>query len=173
MNDDLDLGTCCSCSDSQDVRNLMMLNYKTSVPGTGWGCVVCHQPQDGMSAVLCGRCIETKQPIKFVIDGFPRDKKRLPFDRADPKLESFTHVIGFHPEVWTLRDDLAGADIHGSLWFTSSVDEGSDECLCSRCFRKIEEDEFALRMFNEKDNLEARFCPDCQATVFKLYQVAS
>lgn len=79
--DDLpDLGACCACecqsTFDNPVRNLLMLHYKTPLPGTGWGNVEKGLPFDGADAVVCDRCLETNVPLKFYIYGFPEDKQR-------------------------------------------------------------------------------------------------
>jgi len=85
-----DLGSCCGCGTREGVRNVMMLNMRAPVPGTGWGCVVCDLPSDGAVAVLCDACLD--RPVKNVCVGFAKDDKRVsvetlssaPFDH-DPK----------------------------------------------------------------------------------------
>lgn len=77
----LDLGTCCGCGcTGETVRNLIMLQKKAPVPGTGWGCVVCGLPSDGAVAVVCNDCLARaeRQPdvIQEVIYGYATDNKR-------------------------------------------------------------------------------------------------
>jgi len=44
-SDLLDLGACCACGRSDSlVRNVVMLEQRASVPGTGWGCLLCNLP---------------------------------------------------------------------------------------------------------------------------------
>lgn len=79
--DDLpDLGLCCACqcesTPDNPVRNLLMLHYKTPLPGTGWGNVEKGLPFDGADAVVCDRCLETNAPLTFYIYGLPEDKQR-------------------------------------------------------------------------------------------------
>jgi len=72
----LDLGTCCGCGcTGETVQNLIMLQKKAPVPGTGWGCVVCGVPSDGAVAVVCNDCLR-RDVIKEVIYGYPTEKKR-------------------------------------------------------------------------------------------------
>ncbi|WP_373525075.1 hypothetical protein [Nostoc sp.] len=77
----LDLGACCGCGcTGETVQNLIMLQKKAPVPGTGWGCLVCGVPSDGAVAVVCNDCLARldKQPdvIKEIIYGYPTEKKR-------------------------------------------------------------------------------------------------
>lgn len=96
MDDDLDLGPCCACEGLENVRNIMMLDKKALTPGKGWGCVVCHLPNDGAIAVLCDRCLETEAEIRFAVNEWTTDKKRV-------KIEELTgehkHDMKYHHEV--------------------------------------------------------------------------
>lgn len=103
-------GTCCVCEvESKDVNNFVMLPYKAPIPGTGWGCFVCDMDSDGAISVMCNECLIKlnyfEVEIKFVIEGFPRDKKRKPLENYlkipfmhNPKLhdqyEGWTSTIG-------------------------------------------------------------------------------
>lgn len=85
MSDALKLGTCCiCCSDGRDVTTVVMLPFKNEVPGHGWGCVVCHLPPDGASAVLCDRCadeyIAGRAKLRFACRGYPAEDGRVAFD---------------------------------------------------------------------------------------------
>jgi hypothetical protein len=79
-----DLGPCCICGGALGVRNVMMLGVKNQVPGHGWGCVVCHLPPDGASAVLCDACLGLfsagKAEIKFAARGYPATEGRVPIE---------------------------------------------------------------------------------------------
>src|SRR5260370_14632278 len=81
MTDDRDLGPCCVCETRVGVTNIMMLDRRAPVPGTGWGCVVCGLPADGAVAVLCDGCLELVEagamPI-FVCSGYAKDGVRVP-----------------------------------------------------------------------------------------------
>ncbi|MEH2374035.1 hypothetical protein [Nostoc sp.] len=77
----LDLGTCCGCGcTGKTVQNLIMLQKKAPVPGTGWGCLVCGVPSDGAVAVVCNDCLarldKHSDVIEEVIYGYPIEKKR-------------------------------------------------------------------------------------------------
>lgn len=74
----IDLGSCCACRRSgPDVRNIMMLHKRAPVPGTGWGCVVCHLPSDGAVAVICDACADADRPILDVCVGYPSRNVRV------------------------------------------------------------------------------------------------
>jgi hypothetical protein len=77
MDDELDLGACCACGGTENVRNLICLDAKAPVPGTGWGCAVCGLPADGALTVVCDRCLDLKIPHILVIDGLPVNKRRV------------------------------------------------------------------------------------------------
>lgn len=91
-----DYGPCCACEGTEHVRNIMMLHFKAPVPGTGWGCVVCNLPFDGAVAVLCDRCLEIQAGLRFAVNGFAADKKRIPYEDLRGVHE---HDMKFHPEA--------------------------------------------------------------------------
>lgn len=92
-----DLGACCACDKAgPSVRNIMMLDKRAPVAGTGWGCVQCGQPQDGTIAVLCDDCIRTKAPILDVCYGVPGEGRRMSIHAL---LEPFSHDMSQHPEI--------------------------------------------------------------------------
>ena len=96
MEDDLDLGPCCCCGRSSVwVRNIVMLNKKTPVPGTGWGCVVCGLPADGASYACCDKCLKQRKPPKWAIKGFAKKQGRIPIDELEGEHE---HNITKHSE---------------------------------------------------------------------------
>lgn len=80
MDESINLGTCCSCGGTDGVRNIMTLHKKAPEPGKGWGCVVCSLPSDGAVAVLCDECLETEQPIRFAVKGYPASGERVPIE---------------------------------------------------------------------------------------------
>ena len=55
MNEVPNLGPCCHCGRTDDVRTIVMLSRRGPMPGCGWGCVVCGLPLDGAIAVLVRR----------------------------------------------------------------------------------------------------------------------
>ena len=87
MSDDLpDLGPCCCCEQQSDtVRNIVLLPYKTAdTVGHGWGCVVCGLPPDGASYVACDACLEAHAKPRWIIVGYryPAQKRRQPVPEA-------------------------------------------------------------------------------------------
>ena len=46
-------------------------------------------------------------------------------------------------------------------WFEDSPDVGDPACICSHCERPIDEPDIPLRLYKEKENLEARLCESC------------
>lgn len=46
-------------------------------------------------------------------------------------------------------------------WFKESPDTGLPECLCSLCSKMIGKDEVPIRLFDEENDLEARFHHAC------------
>ena len=95
MNDDLDrpkLGACCTCGTMTGVRNIMLLDRRAPVAGTGWGCAVCQVPNDGAIAVLCDEC--TGLPTRTICVGYPGENKRIPLDELPD--EPFGHHLEFH-----------------------------------------------------------------------------
>jgi hypothetical protein len=93
---DPDMGECCACRGTGNVRNILMHNRRAPVPGTGWGCVVCHLPMDGAISILCDTCVASGARPLTVCDGFPVDKKRKPVEALDPA--PFDHDMKFHDE---------------------------------------------------------------------------
>lgn len=90
----LDLGACCACGEAgPTVRNIVMLPKKSLVPGTGWGCVICHLPCDGASVVVCDACLETQRPFQEYIYDDAGKKLRRPIEELT---EPFTHDDGLH-----------------------------------------------------------------------------
>ena len=81
IDDTLDMGPCCVCETTgPSVRNILMLPKKGHVPGHGWGCVVCHLPPDGATAVVCDACFAAKATLRFVCRGWPAVDGRVPID---------------------------------------------------------------------------------------------
>ncbi len=91
-----ELGPCCACGGHKRVRNIVMLDQRAPVPGTGWGCVTCGLPADGALAVVCDACARDRAPLAAVCRGMPADGKRCPIeDLADVR---FGHDMAKHPE---------------------------------------------------------------------------
>ncbi|MBE9050663.1 hypothetical protein IQ243_09595 [Nostocales cyanobacterium LEGE 11386] len=77
----LDLGMCCGCGcTGETVRNIITLEKKAPVPGTGWGCLVCGLPSDGAVAVVCDDCLALLQQhqdiLTHAVHGYPTEKGR-------------------------------------------------------------------------------------------------
>lgn len=79
----LDLGPCCACDGVVNVRNIYTLAQRGPVPGTGWGCFVCGLPKDGAIAVVCDACYEAAREPRYVCDGYPLQKRRIPVASLD------------------------------------------------------------------------------------------
>lgn len=76
----LDLGRCCVCEKTDPtVRNVLMMDYRAPVAGTGWGCALCGLEADGAIAVVCDKCLRglDKNPVKFICDGYVVNGKRI------------------------------------------------------------------------------------------------
>lgn len=81
----LDLGACCACGkEDSRVRNLLMITRRTTIPGTGWGCVVCGIPNDGALVAVCDECVENHSPIRQAIHGYATSKERIPLEQLPP-----------------------------------------------------------------------------------------
>lgn len=87
-----DLGRRCICETRTGVTNIVIIERRAPVAGTGWGCVVCGLPSDGAVAVLCDRCMELVHagavPI-FVCRGYAGDDQRAPY--TEVSREVFAH----------------------------------------------------------------------------------
>lgn len=84
-----DLGSCHACdrtnANGANVRNILMLNLKCPVPGTGWGCIVCNLPSNGASSVLCDDCLAAGNKPKYAFAGYPLEKERIEINKlTDP-----------------------------------------------------------------------------------------
>jgi hypothetical protein len=71
-----------------------MLSRRGSVPGTGWGCVVCGLPADGASYIACDKCLKADVPPREVILGYPADCLREPI--ANLSTDVFEHDMTKH-----------------------------------------------------------------------------
>ncbi|MBD2519939.1 hypothetical protein H6G93_34360 [Nostoc sp. FACHB-973] len=77
----LDLGVCCGCGTTDSrVQNILTLQKKALVPGTGWSCFVCGIPADGAVAVVCDQCLaqleQGQEILKQAVLGHPLGKQR-------------------------------------------------------------------------------------------------
>lgn len=92
-----DLGTCCACGKpGATARNLIMLDLRAPVPGTGWGCMVCGLSLDGAVAVVCDDCMAAGAEIREVIAGPAWEKKRAAVQDCGGVFE---HDRRKHPEM--------------------------------------------------------------------------
>ena len=92
----MDLGACCACeATGATVRNIIMLDKRAPVSGTGWGCVQCRLPFDGAVYVLCDECLDAKREPKDVCRGYPGEGARVSIATVT---EPFEHDMSKHPE---------------------------------------------------------------------------
>jgi len=93
-----DLGTCCICGEEgRKTRNIVTVERRAPVPGTGWGCLVCNLPYDGAMAVVCDDCLPVMgghMELKEVIAGNPAEKKRVAF--SELPAGEFRHIEEIH-----------------------------------------------------------------------------
>lgn len=106
-----DYGPCCVCGNPGETRNLVQIEKRAPIPGTGWGCMVCELPYDGALAVVCDTCIDdpgVEARIKEVASGFLGKKARAPIDSLSD--ETFKHDPAKHRqwEVSLHASALAG-----------------------------------------------------------------
>lgn len=103
MSDYFSVGPCCRCGKKggPDVRQIIALSFEAPQENTGWGCIVCDLPNNGAVAVVCDSCLDlclkNSAEIKFVLDGWPAEGKRLPIDQLEKK--HFDHDHKKHPEL--------------------------------------------------------------------------
>jgi hypothetical protein len=95
-DEDMDLGTCCTCQNpDKHVRNIMSLSFRTPY-GFGWGCFQCGLPMEGAIAVICDECLESNAEIREFVKGEALGKQRAPMSELT---EPFDHDLSKHPEV--------------------------------------------------------------------------
>lgn len=97
MDDEtVSLGPCCGCEATDRVHTIVFLNLRCKVPGHGWGCVVCHLPADGASAVLCDHCAtkmgQGETVIRFACRGYPGDDGRAPIGKFTEPFDHDTSI---------------------------------------------------------------------------------
>lgn len=75
------LGSCCECRKTENVRNIWLTDKKAPISGKGWGCLTCGLPADGAVAVLCDEChiklSALKINPKFVCRGYAGENERI------------------------------------------------------------------------------------------------
>jgi hypothetical protein len=85
---------CCACGKTIPIAtNIVRLEFRAPVPGTGWGCFVCNLKPDGAAAIICDECRETNAPIKFALFGYLHERKLIPIETLT---EKFAHNMAFH-----------------------------------------------------------------------------
>jgi hypothetical protein len=107
-DDEVDIpsyGSCCACEGTVAVRNAVLLEKKTPVPGTGWGCFQCNLSRDGAVAMVCDSCIERNQAgeIKFACSSNATDPGRIPISELSG---DHLHDMSLHPESPGLESDV-------------------------------------------------------------------
>lgn len=112
-DDELDLpalGACCACGQGgPTVRNIMMLDFRAPVSGTGWGCIVCDLPSDGAIAVLCDACAESNAAIRDVCVGQPGDNVRAEIKTVQ---QPFGHDLSRHVVIPDYYSPQLGAPMY-------------------------------------------------------------
>ena len=91
---------CCVCGEiKRTVRNIGMLPFKGE-PGTGWGCVQCGLPPDGVSFAACDACTARAEdrPPRYFIKGYFADYELVPIEELD-RNQKHEHDLSKHPEV--------------------------------------------------------------------------
>lgn len=87
--EEVDYGPCCACNrQDQTVRNFLLIEIKTPVPGTRWGCLICNLPADGAIAVVCDACLNAERTPISIAYGYPEEKKRCFINASS---EEFKH----------------------------------------------------------------------------------
>lgn len=91
----IDPGPCCCCERPiRGVVNILMLDLRAPIAGTGWGCATCDLPPDGAIAVVCLDCLGLKP--RFVVNGFVGGAKRTKIGAlGEPR---FAHDAASHLE---------------------------------------------------------------------------
>lgn len=118
---------------------MVALQKRASVPGTGWGCVVCGLSANGALAVLCDICVSQKPlpGIKFAIDGYARNKARISLslleqdflhdERLHRRLEEVEELNRSMEEYTTKSSSVVEIiEVH-NVWTIYGVDDDGDE----------------------------------------------
>ena len=98
LGDELEpqLGQCCACGGTENVRNIVMHDFRAPIAGAGWGCIVCHLPLDGALSVLCDHCRDTHAPVLEICCGYPKLNVRIPIHLFVKTL--FAHDRNLHAD---------------------------------------------------------------------------
>jgi hypothetical protein len=91
-----ELGMCCTCQ-RRPAKNVVFVNERAPVDGTGWGCVRCGIPTNGAISVICHECKQAQIPIKRVCVGHPYEGTRIPLEMTAGN--PFDHDYSKHPEI--------------------------------------------------------------------------
>jgi hypothetical protein len=92
------LGSCCGCGSKENkIARVACLPYKTTEPGTGWGCKLCNLALDGAIAPMCEACMAKGTLPKFFCVGWPGDDVRKPV--AELPNEKHEHSAFLHQVV--------------------------------------------------------------------------
>jgi hypothetical protein len=86
---------CCACGKTNPIaKNIILLDRRAPVPGTGWGCFTCGLKADGAAAIICDDCLKAKAPVKFALFGYLHERKLIPIETLT---EKFEHDMLKHP----------------------------------------------------------------------------
>lgn len=92
-------GCCCICESTQNVNNLIQLDYKVESE-SGWSCVQCGLKAEGAIAIICDACFDKhgksgdlEAKIKLLMNGI----KRIPAPPVAARVPH-EHDLSRHPE---------------------------------------------------------------------------
>lgn len=93
---------CCACGRTRTCRNIICTEFCAPEPGTGWGCVVCHLPQDGAVAVVCDDCAAAGETsgltLRYICTRGAGEPGRTPVQGLR---RGFGHNMSFHVGTFT------------------------------------------------------------------------
>ncbi|MGH3088694.1 MAG: hypothetical protein ACRDSJ_15420 [Rubrobacteraceae bacterium] len=125
-----DLGPCCCCgTENYPATNIVMLDQKAPVKGTGWACLVCGLDPDGAVAVQCEKCMANGVEISMACHGYPAGRVRT---KVSDLVGEHRHDEGKHAfeDLRMLRADadvapLAETELMG--WYGHGEKGDNDE----------------------------------------------
>lgn len=92
----IDYGTCCQCEGELGDVNVLSMDFRAPVIGTGWGCAICGLPFDGALVILCDTCIHNFDiQNTLVVDGVIAGQGRIHISTIDTETR-FQHNISKH-----------------------------------------------------------------------------
>ena len=95
------LGPCCICGGERRVEGVILLHKKAPIAGRGWGCLVCHLPEDGAVAVVCRRCLvihpDPVSALRYACKGRPGEDGRVPILSL---VGNHVHDLSYHVGEW-------------------------------------------------------------------------